>query len=133
MPKMTAEQRRAFWRERIVRCQQSPLTIAQFCKQEHCSPGAFYWWKRLLSQSSPLPSKVIRSDSRSIEGGAKAQSPTERFVPITMRESVPSIQLRLPGGAWFQLPTRVDPEQLRTLVSATIDATCHDARSGDNS
>lgn len=133
MPQMTSEQRRVFWQDRIDRCQRSPLTIERFCKQEHCTPGSFYYWKRLLSEPHRPASKMSCNDSIPTRNGSESQLQTERFIPIVTRDVAPSVQLRLPGGAWFDLPAQFDPQQLRTLVSATIDATCHVASLGDNS
>lgn len=92
----------AIFREREKDTNQ-PVSV--FCKKRGISPAAFYRWKNILG----LP--------------ARRNSPRERFIPITVGPSSPSIDstkhrydFRFPNGATLQVSGSLDTADLSELI-----------------
>ena len=88
------------WTDRLSRFDESGLTVAQFCKQERCSPASFYQWRRKLRDNE----------------SAQATGPT--FVPVKIRDVTEplmsrqaTVSLDLPGGVRLKIEVPADPAQ----------------------
>lgn len=95
------------WNDRIVRCQQSQLTVAEFCRLEAIPVSCFYQWKKKLASPPQQPSPS-----------------TPQFLPVkitaTPLASMPVI--KLPHGVNIELAGDLHRRQLCELLAACIDA-----------
>jgi hypothetical protein len=114
MPLSADPSRRELWLARMQRYSQCDLTVAQFCRRERVSGPSFYQWKKKLADASE-----------------SSQDVAAKFVPVRVTGPVPPVLpiLRLPGGAFIELPGTLRREQLAELVAACMEATKADADS----
>ena len=111
MSKLTPDQRRSIWKERLDRFQSTQLTAAEFCKREGVSTPTFYAWKkRLAMDQSDVP---IQSHIRLTKA---------KIVPLVVAGAQLPVRMTLPGGAAVELPID-QPEQTVQLMIAAIMAT----------
>lgn len=108
MPRSSDSARVALWSERLLRLQQSGLTVAQFCKQESLNVCSLYQWKKKLGPA--------RDPSR---------TPTPKFVAVKVLPDPQSHQavLKLPAGLSIELPLSLPREAITGIVAACIEAT----------
>ena len=108
MPRSADPSRRELWLARMRRYSQCDLTVAQFCRHERVSVPSFYQWRKKLADATE-----------------SSQTAAAKFVPVRVIGPVPSATpiLRLPGGAFIELPGALGREQLAELVAACVDAT----------
>ena len=108
MPRSADPSRRELWLARMRRYSQCELTVAQFCRHERVSVPSFYQWKKKLADATE-----------------SSQAVADKFVPVRVTGPAPSVTpiLRLPGGAFIELPGTLGREQLAELVAACLDAT----------
>ena len=104
------------WRERLVRFQDSGLTIGAFCEREGVSVSSFHAWKRRLGIGKNTPS------SRQLTQGLSGAEPL--FVPVNLNPGVSSADVRivLPGGAVVHVPLHVDERILALVIEAALRA-----------
>ena len=114
MPRSADPSRRELWLDRLRRYSQCDLTVAQFCRHECVSVPSFYQWRKKLADATE-----------------SSQGIADKFVPVRVTGSAPSVTpiLRLPGGAFIELPGTLGREQLAELVGACMDATKADTNS----
>jgi hypothetical protein len=114
LPRSADPARRELWLARIERHSQCDLTVAQFCRHERVSVPSFYQWKKKLADATE-----------------SSQGVAAKFVPVrvTGPGSPARPILRLPGGAFIELPGTLGREQLAELVAACVDATKADTNS----
>jgi hypothetical protein len=100
------------WRERLVRFQDSGLTIGAFCEREGVSVSNFQAWKRRLGIGKKTPS------SRQLTSGRSGAEPL--FVPLNLNPGVSAADVRivLPGGAVVHVPLHADDRVLVCLIEA---------------
>jgi hypothetical protein len=73
------------WRQRIAQCEQSPLTVVQFCQSIGCSVPTYYQWKRKVEQS---------------------KSKTNTFLEVRTPTPLASfIEIKLPNGIAISVPS----------------------------
>jgi transposase len=108
MPRSADPSRRKLWLARMQRHSQCDLTVAQFCRREGVSVPSFYHWKKKLAVAAQ-----------------SSQQATAKFIPVRVTDPAPRVAatLRLPGGAFIELPSTLGHEQLAGLVAACVDAT----------
>jgi len=111
MSKLTPDQRRSIWRERLDRFQSMQLTVAEFCKREGVSTPSFYAWKKRLAM-----------DRSNVPTSKHAATTSAKFVPLVVAGAQLPIRMTLPGGAAVELPID-QPEQTVQLMIAAIKAT----------
>lgn len=108
MARLSDPVRHQLWNDRIVRCQQSQLTIAEFCRLESIPVSCFYQWKKKLAGPQQ-----------------QANLATTEFLPVRIKTAplatMPVIKLR--GGISIELPADIHRRQLAELLAACIDAT----------
>ncbi len=94
MTRSSDPQKVAFWQARIDAQAQSGLTIANFCKQQKFSIGAFYQWKRKLQT-------VPEGGQKSAPDRPRPQTTnTTNFVELLPRQAA------VPGGAMIEIHLR---------------------------
>ena len=100
------------WNDRIIRCQQSHLTVAEFCRLEAIPVSCFYQWKKKLASPPQQPTLS-----------------TPQFLPVRINTaslaSMPVIKLpviKLPHGVSIDLPVDLHRRQLSELLAACINA-----------
>ena len=83
------------WTERLRRFEQSPMTVAQFCRAEGISPPSFYHWKRELSEEPSVPDSAFL--------------PVTLPAPPTSSVSSPhsTTTIELPGGIRVQIEVAI--------------------------
>ena len=100
------------WRERLVRFQDSGLTIGAFCEREGVSVSSFHAWKRRLGIGKNPP-----SSQRASQGYSGAEP---LFVPVNLNPKGLALDLRieLPGGAVVHVPLEANERVLACLIEA---------------
>ena len=100
------------WNDRIIRCQQSHLTVAEFCRRQAIPVSCFYQWKKKLASLPP-----------------QASLSTPQFLPLRISSAslatMPVVKLpviKLPHGVSIDLPVDLHRRQLSELLAACIDA-----------
>lgn len=79
------------WVDRVDRCQQSRLSVAEFCHAEGISQASLYQWRKKLSVAN-----------------AAVSQPLPAFVPVKLRASEVAqpttvMSVELPGGVRVRL------------------------------
>jgi transposase-like protein len=94
------------WKQRIARQRRSALSVAEFCRQEGCSPQSFYAWRRRLAESDHAP---LRSSL---------------FVPLELPVALPTrgVRIELPSGVTMTLPADASGDVLAAIVRAVISS-----------
>jgi hypothetical protein len=97
----------ALWSERLLRLQQSGLTVAQFCKQESLNVCSLYQWKKKLASPE-----------------APSHTPPPKFVALQVLPAPQShlAVLKLPAGLSIELPLSLPREAITGVVAACIEA-----------
>ena len=88
------------WRSWIDECEQSDLTVAQFCESISVSVSTYYRWRQRLRSESISP-----------------PVPAIEFVPLTL--PVVQIEIELPGGPVARIAN--DAASLRPLVTLLLE------------
>jgi hypothetical protein len=97
---------REVWAARFGRFAATELTVADFCRREHVSVPAFYYWKRRLGGDVPAP----------------ATAP--RLLPVRLAASATPVELVLPGGLVLRLAPGCDLDLVRALAAALGGPPC---------
>jgi len=100
------------WRERLVRFQDSGLTIKAFCEREGVSVSNFHAWKRRLGIGQ------AKASSRKSAKGRDQKPPL--FVPVSVAvgASASEVRIELPGGAVVRVPLEADERVLALAIQA---------------
>lgn len=121
MLKLTRQQRRSLWAQRLARFQGTQLTVAEFCRRERVSVPSFYAWRKRIAQSN------------TDQPPAKHQSPVSPpFVPVVLSGSSIPAKMTLPGGATIELHVE-QADQTVALIAAAIDASLRNNDRQENS
>lgn len=102
---MDRDERREYWQAVLELHRESGMTIQGFCKREGLSVHQFgYWRKRLVDL---------------------AETPPEEFVPLRFSDerSPESILVRI-GPFAVEVPTKVDPEELKRVLLTVAEVAC---------
>ena len=108
-PPAERQARREWWRRQIQRQQQSPLSVAEFCRRHDIKPVTFYSWRRRLQDPSASPT-------------ADGPKPTASaaFVPVSLVDagSTGQLEIELGNACTVRLKGTVDPKLLRIAIRA---------------
>ena len=96
----TAEERTAYWRERIAEQERSGVPVQQFCKEKGITEQSFYVWRKRLRKQEPARFALVET------GAARQQAPKT------------GLELVLVTGERLRIGTEVDPSLLRRVVEA---------------
>ena len=96
----TAEERTAYWRERIAEQERSGVPVQQFCKEKGITEQSFYVWRKRLRKQEPARFALVET------GAARQQAPKT------------GLELVLVSGERLRIGSEVDPSLLRRVVEA---------------
>ena len=106
MQNQSREEREALWKDRIVRFEQSGLSIKKFCEKEHIPLSTFNWWRKKIKEEVYAPGGFI-------ELSGKAQ--------ISRFEGKNFI-LHLPGIGTLEIPQGSSLSCVKELVRVLLEA-----------
>lgn len=110
MSKLTRQQRRTLWTQRLAQFRDADLTVAEFCRRERVSVPSFYAWRKRLAQT--------RADQPPANNQQAVRPP---FVPLVLSGAPIPAKMTLPGGATIELHVE-QVAQTVALIAAAIDA-----------
>ena len=58
-PKQLLQEKRDFWKQHVLSCQESDLTPAEYCCQHNLKKSRFYYWRRRIN-SRPVPVALVQ-------------------------------------------------------------------------
>jgi hypothetical protein len=103
------------WRQLLLRCQHSGLSIADFCRRHRLAPASFYAWRRTLLQ-------------RDQPGNDDTHPPTVTFLPLSVCADTPPsavmLELVLGNGRLLRIPAGCDPSAVRALLAVLEEPPC---------
>ena len=95
-----AEERTAYWRERIAEQERSGIPVQQFCKEKGVTEQSFYVWRKRLRKQAPARFAVVET------GAARQQA------------AKTGLELVLVTGERLRIGSEVDLSLLRRIVEA---------------
>ena len=96
----TAEERAAYWRERIAEQELSGVPVQQFCKEKGIAEQSFYVWRKRLRKQAPARFALVET------------GPVRQHAPKT------ELELVLVTGERLRIGAEVDPALLRRVLEA---------------
>jgi transposase-like protein len=96
----TAEERTAYWRERVAEQEHSGIPIQQFCKERGITEQSFYVWRKRLRKEDPARFALVET------------GPARQHTPKT------GLELVLVTGERLRIGADVDPSLLRRVLEA---------------
>ena len=89
------------WRERLLRFDDSGMTISEFCSAEGVSKSSFYAWRQKMGRAGDCGAAV-----------------SERlFEPVTI--ALGAVKIRLPDGTLIEVPSESE-NALRCVVGQLV-------------
>jgi len=97
-PKQLLQEKRDFWKQHVLSCQESDLTPAEYCCQHNLKKSRFYYWRRRIN-SRPVPVSLIQlpvhdSGLRLIVNNHYQVEIDERFSPGTLQHLLQVLESR---------------------------------------
>ena len=97
---MSREERVSNWRALVEKQNESGLSAAAFCKEQHINPQRFYAWRRRFSCDSPsagfirlVPtSKIFQSGIRIVLDHQTWIEVERGFDPLTLKEAIHALR-----------------------------------------
>jgi transposase-like protein len=89
----------------LQRHAESGLSIRRFCANEGVSEPSFFNWRRKL-----------RRQAKDGEPAANEADQSRLFVPLTLLEATPSLEIVHPTGCRIQVNGDVNPVALQTVI-----------------
>lgn len=96
----TAEERTAYWRERIAEQERSGVPVQQFCKEKGITEQSFYVWRKRLRKQEPARFALVET------------GPARQHAPQT------GLELVLVTGEQLRIGADVEPALLRRVLEA---------------
>jgi len=96
----TAEERTAYWRERVDEQERSGIPIQQFCRERGITEQSFYVWRKRLGKQEPARFALVET------------GPERQHAPKT------GLELMLVTGERLRIGADVDPSLLRRVLEA---------------
>jgi len=118
-PPAERQARREWWRRQIQHQQQSPLTVAEFCRRHHIKPVTFYSWRLRLQDHAATPAiSGPKPQPKPAAGLDPTASAT--FVPVSLVDagSTGQLEIELGNACTVRLKGTVDPKLLRVAIRA---------------
>lgn len=118
-PPANRQARHDWWRRQIQRQNESRLSVAEFCRQLGVSPVTFYAWKRRFQQA-PVAALPTSPGQRAPAPDASGNLAAPTFLPVAIRDSVPSpqIEIELGNQCVVRIKGTIDRSLLRTAIRA---------------
>ena len=96
----TAEERAAYWRERITEQEHSGVPVQQFCEEKGITEQSFYVWRKRLRKQEPARFALVET------------GPARQHAPKT------GLELVLVTGEQLRIGADVEPALLRRVLEA---------------
>src|ERR1700728_2409290 len=110
-----------FWLEHCRRCQDSRLSVHDYCQRHGLGEASFYAWKRTLQRRG-----LLTAGTHTDSPQAMAKAPF--FVPVTVAAATTSgaggIDLVLPDGLTVRVAAGFDATTLRQLLALLREQPC---------
>jgi hypothetical protein len=87
-PKQLLQEKRDFWQQHVLSCQESELTSGEYCCQHNLKKSRFYYWRRRIKPVLPvalIQLPVQDSGLRLIINNRYQVEIDERFSPDTLQ------------------------------------------------
>ena len=98
--------RRQFWQMVIETWQNSGMSVSKFCKSEGLSEGAFYNWRKRLSDIASQPSEPSKPS-------------TSAFIKVAMpKNNHALLELELSSGSTLRIHSGADNKTISSVLSA---------------
>lgn len=109
-------ERRAYWRDQLLRWAESGVTQKQFCQEHSLSPHAFTWWKAKYRSELNLPYRAVRKNS--------SKDTKHRFFEVKVSGLQPELlyEVVLGNHRVIRVGERFDSESLTRLIKAAESA-----------
>ena len=120
MARSISSQKIAYWQARVAAPAQPGLTVVDFCKQQECSVGAFYLWKRRLhemAQDSIASPSAGTSSQKNISNHFIEVIPQRPAANITRTASNSVVEFHLRSGSLVRVPAG-DVQLLQVVVES---------------
>jgi transposase-like protein len=114
MAKKKSVEKEARWREILQRQAGSGLSVRSFCGAEGISEPSFYAWRRKLRSRNGSGRRTPQKPRGRDEEPDNAQL----FVPLTLLDHTPTLEIIHPLGYRIQVSGDVHPEALRQVLKA---------------
>jgi transposase-like protein len=92
------EERREFWRQLIVKQQQSGVAVRALCREHGASEHSFYQWRKRLARQLPVKFALVETDP-----GARVHTGT--------------VEVILPSGERLRITPGADAATLRLVLN----------------
>lgn len=130
-PPTEPDARRQWWRRVVELQQQSPLSVAEFCRRRHIKPVTFYAWRRRLQGDSvPATSAAPKPPPRpSTDTGASATGGAA-FLPVALvnADAGGRLEIELGNSCTIRVQGAVDPRLLHAAIRAAARAAIQGGR-----
>jgi hypothetical protein len=109
MARTRSAENRLRWGEILKRQADSGLSIRAFCASEAVSEASFYAWRRKLRQRQTKDRQPL---------SARRREDASEFVPVTLLDATPTLEIFHPLGYRIQVSGEVNPVALRQVIEA---------------
>lgn len=122
------QEREAYWRGHIERCESLGVPIAGYCRQQGIAAASYHWWKRELGKRGDHPASA-RGGASSMPCGTSPSLPFAevRVVPpgaLLADEATPAIEVALSGGRRVGVRPGFDAATLAQVLRVVEAAGC---------
>lgn len=114
MARKKSGEKEARWREILERQAGSGLSVRSFCAVEGISEPSFYAWRRKLRTRKGHGRRTPQAS----RGRNEAPDNARLFVPLTLLDPTPTLEIIHPLGYRIQVTGEVHPEALRQVLKA---------------
>jgi hypothetical protein len=120
-PPVDRQARREWWRRQIQRQQQSPMTVAEFCRRHGIQPVTFYSWKRRFQDEATAPAALPPMPQPHASPLTRGVPPSDApFVPVSIVDAGGGglLEIEFANACTLRLKGTVDPRLLRVAIRA---------------
>lgn len=107
------------WKQHIIDCQSSGLTVQDYCQQQGICRSSFYKWQRVLRlDACKVPGEQLTQDDYTL---VKVDYPAAIASPAVPKQPT-SISVSL-GSAKVEIPQGADPATIKIVLN-TLSKLC---------
>ena len=108
-------QKEAHWRDIVKRHARSGLSVRRFCAERDISEASFYAWRKKLARRDQ--EKAAASSGPSKKGAADFAN-SQAFIPLSVAEPEPALEVVHPLGYRVRITGEVNAESLKQVLDA---------------
>lgn len=123
LPRQEArEARLRFWRETVAAALASGQTHTDYCRAQGISPGAYFWWKKVLTR--------LDKDAKAGTTSCPPRPKATKFLPVSVGESGGGsrapylLEIVLGGDRIVRVGEGCDAKYLEAVVKMVGDLRC---------